>query len=75
MYKYYIADWVKACEDLKIPICGVDAKLAVCKFQNFPASTELENECPEYTKEAFTDAIAEFVVGDDQVCNQFISQF
>jgi len=29
LFKHHIDDWVKACDDLKIPIHGVDARLAV----------------------------------------------
>jgi len=27
----------------------------------------MEAECPQFSKEAFTDALVEFVIGDDQV--------
>jgi hypothetical protein len=41
---------------------------AVHEFQAEPEPTSLESECQEYTKEAFVEAILEFIVGDDQVC-------
>lgn len=40
---------------------------AIREFRNQPAATPLESERPEYSKEAFIDAIVDFVVGDDQV--------
>jgi len=35
-------------------------------------NTPLESECPKYSKEAFVEAILEFIVGDDQVCAYFL---
>ena len=74
LFKHHIGDWVKACDDLKIPIHGADARVAVRKFKNLPMPTDLEADRPEYSKEAFTDALAEFVVADDQVCKYSISK-
>jgi hypothetical protein len=68
LFNNHIADWVKACEDQKIQIRGADAKRAVQRFRNLPEATQLEADRPEFSKENFVDAIAEFVVGDDQVC-------
>jgi hypothetical protein len=74
LFKHHIGDWVKACDDLKIIIHGADARLAVQKFKNLPMPTDLEADRPEFSKDAFTDALAEFVVGDDQVCQCLISK-
>ena len=41
---------------------------AVHKFRAQPEPTSLEGERQEYTKEAFVEAILEFIVGDDLVC-------
>jgi len=30
----------------------------------------LEGDHPEFSKDAFEDALAEFIVGDDQVCKR-----
>ena len=46
---------------------------AVRKFCKEPATTSLESEHPQYSKEAFIDAIVDFVVGDDLVGFYFIS--
>jgi hypothetical protein len=67
LYKHHIGEWVKGCEELKITIQGADAKLAVRKFKHLPEPTNLEAVRPQYSKEVFVDALAEFVVGDDQV--------
>lgn len=42
---------------------------AVREFRAEPEPTSLEVERQEYTKEAFVEAILEFIVGDDQVCS------
>lgn len=42
LYTHYMADWVKACDDQKIVICGADAIHAMRQFQNLPALTNLE---------------------------------
>jgi hypothetical protein len=67
-----LADWVKACDSLKIPIRGDKANRVVRKFQNLPEPTDLEANRQDFSKEAFVDAITEFIVGDDQVCKFFI---
>ena len=41
--------------------------LAVRKFCAEPEPTLLKVEHQEYTKEAFIEAVLEFIVGDDQV--------
>jgi hypothetical protein len=68
LVKYHIEQWVHACQNLKIPIQGTDAKLAIQRFKNLPEPTDLEAGRPQYSKDAFVNALAEFVVGDDQVC-------
>jgi len=64
----HIEDWVASCDDLKISITAAAAVEAVNKFHREPATTSLESERPQYSKEAFIDAIVDFVVGDDLVC-------
>jgi len=72
LFKHHIGDWVKACDDLQIKIYGTNARLAVQRFKNLPPPTDMEADSPEYSKEAFIDALTEFVVADDQVCKTFI---
>ena len=72
LFTDHIEDWVASCDDLKIPITAAAAVEAVCKFRKEPATTSLESERPQYSKEAFIDAIVYFVVGDDLVCFYFI---
>ncbi|KAF8231498.1 hypothetical protein L208DRAFT_1276871, partial [Tricholoma matsutake] len=61
--------WVTGCDNLKIKITAKAALPAICKFHAEPEPTSLEGECQEYTKEAFVEAILEFIVGDDQSIN------
>jgi hypothetical protein len=68
LYSEHIEEWVTGCDDLKIKITAEAALPAVCKFRAEPEPTSLEAEHQEYTKEAFVEAILEFIVGDDQVC-------
>lgn len=68
LFTDHVAEWVKSCEDLSIPITAPPALKAIQKFRKEPAATPLESERPQYSKEAFIDAIVDFVVGDDQVC-------
>jgi hypothetical protein len=68
LYSEHIAEWVTGRDDLKIKITAQAALPAVHEFRDEPEPTSLEAECQEYTKEAFVEAILEFIVGDDQVC-------
>ena len=73
LYSDHIEEWITMCDELRIPITASAAMEAVCKFHKEPASTPLESDRPQYSKEAFIDAIVDFVVGDDQVCVKFYS--
>jgi hypothetical protein len=66
-YTEHIADWVQGCEDKGCKITGAPAQHAVRRFKKLPEPTDLEAERTQFSKEAFVDALAEFVVGDDQV--------
>lgn len=68
LYTHHIGEWVNACEAQNIQIQGADAQHAVRKFKHLPEPTNLETVRPQYSKENFVSALAEFVVGDDQVC-------
>jgi hypothetical protein len=68
-YNHHLMEWVTACDDLKIQISGTAAQEKVREFKNLPKDSELESSRPSYSKEAFVDALTEFVVGDDQVCD------
>jgi hypothetical protein len=68
LFTDHIGEWISSCENLKIPITAVAAVEAIRKFRKEPATTSLESERPQYSKEAFIDAIVDFVVGDDLVC-------
>ena len=70
-YSAHLDEWVTTCDQLHIPITSNAAAEHVCNFRKEPVPTSLESEWPEYSKEAFIDAIVDFVVGDDQVCGKF----
>jgi hypothetical protein len=71
LFTDYIAEWITSCDDLNIPITAAAAVEAIRKFRKEPETTPLESEHPQYSKEAFIDAIVDFVVGDDLVCCKF----
>ena len=65
MYSQHLDDWVNSCADMKI---AITAKAAVEVIeQSGGIVIGMEAECPQFSKEAFTDALVEFVIGDDQV--------
>ena len=74
LYNEHLEQWVTSCDDLKIEITAQAALPFVKKFHQEPAETPLESELPQYSKkkEAFVEAILEFIVGDDQVCAFFL---
>lgn len=67
----HVTDWVTGCEDAKIRIPSSKGQAAARKFHRLPPATDLETARPKFSKEAFVDALTEFVVGDDQVCVNF----
>ena len=64
----HIEEWVTSCDNLDIKITAEGVLPAVRKFRAQPEPTSLEGERQEYTKEAFVEAVLEFIVGDDLVC-------
>jgi hypothetical protein len=72
LFSCHIEQWVNSCDDLGIAITGKDAVEAVREFRQEPADTPLESERPEYSKETFVEAILEFIIGDDLVCDTIL---
>ena len=68
LYSEHIEEWITGCDDLKIKITAQAALPAVYKFCAESEPTSLEAEHQEYMKEAFVEAILEFIVDNDQVC-------
>ena len=64
LYTDHIGDWVESCKSLNISVNTAAALEAVQKYNKEPA---VESERLQYSKEAFIDAIVDFVVGDDLV--------
>ena len=71
LFADHIGDWVDSCQKLNIPITAVAALEAIRQYRKEPVATPLESERPQYSKEAFIDAMIDFVVGDDLVCFSF----
>jgi hypothetical protein len=71
LFTDHIEKWITSCENLNISITATAALEAIRTFRKEPATTSLESERPPYSKEAFIDALVNFVVGDDQVRFQF----
>lgn len=71
LFSNHIDEWVTACDQAQIKITASAAAEAVRQFRKEPASTQSESEQPPYSKEAFIDAIVDFVVGDDLVSVKF----
>jgi len=61
--KFHLQAWTKACSDGGIKMC--DASLETIK--KFQGHDNEEVEHLPFTKEAFSEALMEFVVGDDVV--------
>ena len=68
LFTDHIEKWIMSCEKLHISITAAAAVEAIRLFRKEPATTSLESERPKYSKEAFIDAVVDFIVGDDQVC-------
>lgn len=73
LFTDHIEKWITLCESLNIFITASAALEAIRKFRKEPATTSLESERAQYSKEAFIKALVDFVAGDDQVC--FLSYF
>jgi hypothetical protein len=73
LYTEHIKKWIDSCQKFNIRITTAAALEAIREYYKEPAVTPLESEHPQYSKEAFIDAIVDFVVGDDLV--QFLSYF
>ena len=69
LYNEHIGEWVSSCDNLNISITAAGAKAAARRYHNLPEDdTPSDIERPQYSKEAFVDALVEFIIGDDQVC-------
>ena len=64
--------WVDSCDKFKISIAAAKAQEPVASYRTSKGqctsqSNPGEGDRPEYSYEAFVDAITEFIVADDQV--------
>lgn len=69
----HLAAWVDSCDKLKIPITAKGAEETASRYrqqrdQMTPSASHPQEARPEFSHEAFVNAIIEWIVGDDQVC-------
>jgi hypothetical protein len=72
LYLQHLDEWVKSCADLNI---SITAKAAVEAIEKSGGIVLGEAEKLQFSKDAFTDALMEFVVGDDQVSITILHHF
>jgi hypothetical protein len=73
LFEAHVEAWVTACDDRNIEITAQEAQPAIDAYRKLPGKTVLEDSRPEYSKEAFIDALVEFIVADDQVSTRLSS--
>lgn len=67
LFENHLDLWITACDDMKIKITAKEALPVIEAHRQEPQKTPLEAARPEFSKEAFLDALVEFIVADDQV--------
>jgi hypothetical protein len=67
LFESHLDLWIAACDDMKIRITAKEALPVIEAYRQEPQQTQLEAARPEFSKEAFLDALVEFIVADDQV--------
>jgi hypothetical protein len=67
----HLDEWVKGCTEKEIPMT-TPALQAIAMIQGQEIG---EDAHPKYSKEAFADALVEFIVGEDVVSNDNIIGF
>lgn len=71
----HLAVWVDACDELKIPITAKGTQDIILQYrqqkgQSPPLTSQPEEaRRDEFSNEAFINAIIEWIVADDQVCD------
>jgi len=66
--------WILGCDELHIKISAKEAQTAIVEYrkrkgQTYTSPNSGSTERKLYSKEAFVNAIVEFIAGDDQVSN------
>ena len=67
---WHISDWVSSCDaaDIRIKACSVQTEVdEYCQSRGGAAQKGGMKKQKPYLREAFVDAIVEFIVADDQV--------
>jgi len=77
---YHISAWVEGCDKLEVLITAAAIKYQVTQYWLWQGSRQGQQTCSDsstpqpqaYSKEAFVDALVEWIVGDDQVSLELI---
>lgn len=67
---YHLADWINACNRLKIAITGTTVLTKVAEYRRTQAgvlSSDADGLHIEFSKEAFIEAVVEWIIANDQV--------
>jgi hypothetical protein len=75
LFESHLDLWIAACDNMKIKITAKEALPVIEAYRQEPQKTQLEAARPEFSKEAFLDALVEFIVADDQVSFNSINIF
>ncbi|RXW14039.1 hypothetical protein EST38_g11815 [Candolleomyces aberdarensis] len=81
LYGHHLNDWVKECDRQDIKIMAKSAQKYVDEYRKdqggLPASEAegTEHKVPEFTPDAFIEALVDFIVADDQSINVIESVF
>lgn len=81
LFTQHLGLWVDSCDKFKIPITAESAKEPVAKYRASPNNTAHSPsegrpaDIPEYSHEAFVDAITQFIIADDQVYHIFLLDY
>jgi hypothetical protein len=72
LFETHLDAWISGCDELSIKILAKEAQPAVEGYRRQKGQTYTSPESDStkrkpYSKEAFVDAIIEFIAGDDQV--------
>ncbi|KAJ7137399.1 hypothetical protein C8R43DRAFT_893785, partial [Mycena crocata] len=75
LFEHHADAWIAACDQMKISITAKDAQPVIEEYrrrQGQPtneSNNHSSNNKRSFSREAFVDAIVEFIVGDDQSIN------
>ncbi len=74
LYLHHVAEWVVSCDAQKIQITARDAQSYVESYRQSIGQQSPHSSRIPFSQETFTNALVEFIVGDDQVCIFFLNK-